>query len=513
MTSTPVMSSINTQAMSLMNSVTNNISKTGGTSDFKDFMNLKGGSEQSQPAEAKTATVKPDKGTAGEESKKPEDVKPANVENKQDSTAPVKETREVSDKDVTAVDEAIDEVKEVLKEELEITDEELMTALENLGLNPAALLDTDRLPAVIAEVTDSPDVLAIATDPELYEALGEVKQVTVSKVAELTTELNIPAEDFNEALKNIEELPVKIPDELPKETEIPVQTAVNTETEAEAESIVQDIPEAKPELKSEGLAEKIEITVSPKAVSRQVVKETEEAPDEEPETKVTFRESHFTVRNTRLGSKTETFTPVEDKLPADTPSFDTKEEVHVNPAVSFAERLIGKAVESFKEITEQPLTYTEIDAADVLNQMTESIRVEVTPETSEINLRLHPESLGSVTVKVSQNHEGVMRAQFTTQNESVKAIVESQAIVLKEALESKGVKVEAVEVMVQSHEFERNLSDRNRGNQAEEQAAGKRRIRRINLTEGTAELTEETEEDTLVREMMAANGNTIDYSA
>ena len=159
----------------------------------------------------------------------------------------------------------------------------------------------------------------------------------------------------------------------------------------------------------------------------------------------------------------------------------------------------------------ETVSYTTFDARNVLDQITEAIKVDVSAETSEINLRLHPESLGTVSVKVSANHEGVLTARFTAQNEGVKAIIESQAIVLKETLEAKGVTVEAVEVMVQSHEFERNLSDQSKGSNNPSEGQKKKGIRRIDLTEEVTDT--ETPEDTLVREMMAQNGNTIDYTA
>ncbi len=492
MTSTPVMGSINTQAMSLMNSVTNNISKTGGT-DFKDFMNLAGNQSQTQTADMNKPVKVAETDNGSKEIAKPETAETKNVENKQDSTAPADETKEVSKEDVTAVDKAIGKVKEVIEEELKITDEELMAALSNLGLNLAALLDTDKLPAIITEVTGAENVLAIATDPELYDALTTITETAEFEFNELVKDLDIPVEDFKAALRNVETNTEPVPEEV-KEPEIPVETEIRPE----------------PELKSEELAEKIQITVSPKVET--VTRHPMEVRSDEKEVPVETVDKKKPDTDNVMDSETETFTEVEEKQPVDSFS-EKKEEPIVNPALNFAEKLIDKAVQSFTEVAEQPLSYTEIDAADILNQMTESIKVEITPETSEINLRLHPESLGSVTVKVSQNHEGIMRAQFTTQNESVRAIVESQALVLKEALESKGVKVEAVEVLVQSHGFERNLSDQNRGSEAnEQQGSNRRRIRRINLTEGTTE-TVETEEDTLAREMMAANGNTIDYSA
>ncbi|MCR5278871.1 MAG: flagellar hook-length control protein FliK [Lachnospiraceae bacterium] len=493
MTSTPVMSSINTQAANLLNSVTNNITKAGGE-DFKNFMDLAANDNQT----LETNTNKPVKVEKNDLSRQTNDTETATAKsagNNEKPAAPAKETKEVSDTDVNKVDDAIDAVKEVLEEELKVTDEEILEVLESLGLNLAALLDPDKLPQIITELTDSPDVLAIATDPELYRVLTDVKQEVTEAVADITEALDIPTEDFNEALKEIETLPMNTAVE-PETSEIPEEFKAETE-------LVNDTA------KTESLAEKIQITVTPKAKER--VGLTTEEPKEEEQEPVKVSDSKQTAVSDLADSETETFKPVENKSTFSFAETDRKEEIKADPALNFAKELIGRAVENFKEIAEVQESYTNIDVADVLNQITESIKVEISPETSEINLRLHPESLGSVTVKVSQNHEGVMRAQFTTQNESVKAIVESQAIVLKEALESKGVKVEAVEVLVQSHEFERNLSDQNKQSGANEQQGKTRKIRRINLTEGPVE-TEEPE-DTLVREMMAANGSTIDYSA
>lgn len=47
-------------------------------------------------------------------------------------------------------------------------------------------------------------------------------------------------------------------------------------------------------------------------------------------------------------------------------------------------------------------------------------------------------------------------AHIVTENEQVKKALENQVNTLKETLENQGVKVESVEVTVQTHEFENN---------------------------------------------------------
>jgi flagellar hook-length control protein FliK len=99
----------------------------------------------------------------------------------------------------------------------------------------------------------------------------------------------------------------------------------------------------------------------------------------------------------------------------------------------------------------------------------------------------------------------------------VKAIIESQLIQLKENLNEQGLKVQAVEVTVASQQFDRNL-DKN-GNEGATQDgnpnAPKKQIRRINLNELDMEEDLEDADDAIriAAEMMARNGNTIDFMA
>ena len=103
---------------------------------------------------------------------------------------------------------------------------------------------------------------------------------------------------------------------------------------------------------------------------------------------------------------------------------------------------------------------------------------------------------------------------FHVQNEAVKTAVETQMIQLKEALNDQGVKVEAIEVSVDTRGFESSLwqGQENPGQEAYEQQ--RRTPRRINLASLDASFEEEaTEEEVLAAKMMEANGNTVDITA
>ena len=109
----------------------------------------------------------------------------------------------------------------------------------------------------------------------------------------------------------------------------------------------------------------------------------------------------------------------------------------------------------------------------------------------------------------------MVTANFITQTETVKAALESQMVQLKESFAEQGVKVEAIEVTVQTHSFEQNL-EQGRGNQSDQESGAgvsRRRTRRINLNTAFAEDEPQTEEDRIAADIMSANGNTVDFTA
>ncbi|MBO7358137.1 MAG: flagellar hook-length control protein FliK [Lachnospiraceae bacterium] len=462
MTSTPVMGA--DISMNLINAPAPNVTKQGGM-DFKSLMNQ---SEQNLKSDGNDRkTVNTDKVNKTNENSY--DTKQVS-DNKEIKEVEVEVTKEEpTGEEVDAAVETVKAIEEKISEELDVSVEDIEAVLETMGLPVVALLDVNNLPEVIAEIEGVEDILSFATDQELYGELNEIKDFTIENVKALAEEIGIPVEEFEKAIAEFE-----IPEE-----EI-TEEAVLTEEPLVKES---DVKETKT------FDEKIEINVSEDVKPK--------------ETKRTAPSEETTV------NKTET----EEKVPVKTAESDRREERHGerhDSPMSFAENLLNKVFDKLNETTEA-VTYTEIDAQRILEQITESIKVDISNELSEVNLKLHPESLGNVSVKISANHEGILTAHFTAQNESVKAIIESQAVVLREALESKGVTVEAIEVAVQSHEFERNLSDQGK-RQGSEERPGRRGVRRINLTEDSKEVSENPD-DEILKEMMAQNGNTIDYSA
>lgn len=110
---------------------------------------------------------------------------------------------------------------------------------------------------------------------------------------------------------------------------------------------------------------------------------------------------------------------------------------------------------------------------------------------------------------------GVVSAHIEAQNAVVKEALEAQVAELRQNMNQAGVKVDAVEVTVGNHEFERNLEQNAKQEEqmAEQQEKAAKRTRSINLGE-LDELTGlMSEEESLVAQMMAEQGNTVDFTA
>ncbi len=163
--------------------------------------------------------------------------------------------------------------------------------------------------------------------------------------------------------------------------------------------------------------------------------------------------------------------------------------------------------------TESTLAFSE-STRQIMDQVLDYMKIQLQPEVSNLEMQLHPASLGTLKVQVEVRGEAVT-AHFITENETVKTVLETQMIELKEQFQQQGMKVDAVEVSVQTQTFEQSFEQ---GRQAQQtgQEQSRNRIRRINLgteEDGAEVLQPADEAERIAVEMMTANGNTVDYMA
>jgi len=142
-----------------------------------------------------------------------------------------------------------------------------------------------------------------------------------------------------------------------------------------------------------------------------------------------------------------------------------------------------------------------VNTAEVIQQIVDQVKVDVTADSSEIKIRLKPEHLGEVTMKiVSQN--GVIAAQFQAENQRVKEIIESQFSQLRNTLSAQGINVSQLSVSVGNEA--QNLF--NRG----QQALASRRVARAG---SSAQAGEDGADDAQITMDYLDDNSTVQFSA
>lgn len=392
------------------------------------------------------------------------------------------------------------EVKEVLEEKLDVSEEELVQAMEELGITILDLADPTKVTQLVMELTGSQDGSELLLNPDFQTLMSEVTEL----LGQLAEGLNLTPEEMQQLSEQLSELQQNMTMEEVTEQPQPENVSVNAEVQPETE--VQD---------NVALTETKETEVqSGRKVEETVVSDTarqvEEAEEADAQTLVKQTED-VTQEQSGEEAKKDTSNQQKTELPETTAKSQTGTKSSPQEQVSFQTTTQtinnGQTVEVVQTVTQ-----SQIDVESILRQISQMTRISVTQAQSSIEMQLNPENLGKVYLQVISK-EGAITAQIAAQNEAVKEVIESQIAVLKENMNQQGMKVEAIEVTVASHEFERNLEE-NQDNPAKEQQETEKSSRRsINLNQLDELEGLMSEEEALVAKIMQENGNSVNLTA
>ena len=369
-------------------------------------------------------------------------------------------------------------VKEILKDELGVSDEQVEDAMSILGLQWMDLLNPASLSQLVTQLTGTEDACSLL----MSEEFTNIMQNTDELVQSLSETLGISKDEWVALQNQLAEL-----------------TADFNETVDMADGGVQEIaPQTDATITSQDttvMAATVQMTHTTEET--QNVQPEEETEDAAPVIQVNASEDAQTENNVSENASGEMGEPAAQ-------SQKTKESSVNEHAQTVAPEEVNKVA-----------SRTTIDVQDIMNQITEFAKVNLSPENSSIEMQLNPENLGKVYVNISSK-EGVIHAQLAASNEAVRAALETQVADLRQNLNQAGVKVDAVEVTVASHEFEKNLeqnqeSEKQQGERQQEQSGGRRRNLNLSSLDGLSGLM--TEEETLAAQMMRDNGNSMDVTA
>ncbi|MBO7386855.1 MAG: flagellar hook-length control protein FliK, partial [Lachnospiraceae bacterium] len=369
----------------------NQMSKDGSFTDV--FKGQTGDKAETKASNPKT-TGKENAGESLKSKKGPaKEIKETNEATETKQAEPMDtETKETVE---TEVKEAITEAISEIAEEFEMDPEEIIDIIEKMGLQVADILVPENLTQVVLEVAGETEPMALVTDENLNNFVSELNEELRTVVDNLAAENNVTRDEVIA-------------------TAAPAFENVMAEATKEEDNDIKVTFEVKEDKTSK-------------------------------ETKTNDLQNEGKEVQVKEDSKI-------SEVPETKSSKDNKNEAHDGAAKGniLLDNIANKVTETVVETTDSTFTYTE--ARQVMDQVIERIHVAVKPDTSDIEMMLHPASLGAVNVHLSSK-EGMVTAQFTTQNEQVKAILEAQMIELKETFEARGVKVDNIEVSVQTNAF------------------------------------------------------------
>lgn len=392
------------------------------------------------------------------------------------------------------------DIRNVLKEKFSVTDEEITQAMEELGLGFLDLRNMQNLTNLIQTLTGE-DIGTLLLSDAFTNAMEQITAVTDDLCAQLgitREELDVLCEAWDQAAAS-DEAETVLPDAV--EAETTADTQANTETINAKQT---DDTKASQTAAADG----VEVTV---------VKQDDNATEDQTTAVTDTKEAVTTVETTEQTAEDMTGSSGENadqqehfKQSKETRADMSDTGVHVTGHQSVQTEEFVLPTEST-----QPYTTSQIDVNDVINQIARNVRVTISEAATSMEMQLNPEHLGKIYLNISER-EGVIRAQITAQNEAVKEALETQLVELRTNLSQQGIKVDAVEVTVGTHEFEQNLEgnakqEEQQGQQMEESQKQTRRNLNLDDLDGLSGLM--TEEEQLAAQIMRDNGNQVDYTA
>lgn len=365
------------------------------------------------------------------------------------------------------VNEAGKEMVKNIADEMGITEDDVIGAMQVLGLMAVDLLNPANIAQMITQISGQEETIDLITDTDIYTSLQDLMEGAESMKSGLMNEFDLSEEELQSGIAEA------------KETFGKTLEGVAEEKLNENENVVLKTDEAASEVKNT------------KTDAPQSEAFTDRPIEEEKKVEITTGSSREGGNKNSFGSGAE--------------SSNLFNQV-MNNIADAATSVEGAGMDSYTDRAQME---------NIIRQITEKITISTKNEETSMELSLHPASLGNVNILLTSGKDGIV-AKFTAQNQLVKEAVEAQMVQLQQKFDEQGIKVTSIEVTIASHGFEQNLEQG--GGRHPGEAEGERKVkslRRINLgdLEDTEEVEAESDAERIALQMMAANGNMVDFSA
>ena len=387
------------------------------------------------------------------------------------------------------------QICDVICNQFDITEEELTQALENLGIGFIQLFEPQKLVSTVIEFSGMENPTEFLINSDFQELLNNISEIS-NTVLELLDVDNLENVQLDEIVSILNEL-----DE-------PLLFDANNHFEFSSKYI--DVAEKVVSNTNENVNLNNDLLMDEELLNNSDVDQAVINVKEVPIIK-------------EQSTKQETFSQNESSENSDDEIFLSEEQINrksdlitdnKSNVITFNEKMQTIEIATTQKSNDNVQSFVSVETKTIISQIVESFALNQGIDETSIQMQLNPENLGKLFINVTTK-EGAVSASIVATNEVVKEALETQIIALKENLNQAGVKVDAVEVTVASHEFERNLEQNNTKDEQQAMYQEKNSNRRKNIDSSILDnqVGIMTEEETLVAKMMLENGNSIDYTA
>ena len=376
-----------------------------------------------------------------------------------------------------------------------------MTAL---GLSPLDLLESNNLAKLVLFVNGSSDFTDLLTDENMMNQLNELSDILGNLNWEDLTGMSKSdflegVEDFNAKSQTGSDVFTEDAPALAQETAVDAADSGNTSENVPAEE--------------ESAANTNNVSTEKKSAQGETtVNTTDDTSDNSSDTKVEVSVTKSEESSSQQGSSS---AQSEDDMSEVTHDQTISEEdVTTDNQHTVRNDFIQNLNQAVNDTVQvaKPESVRMQQMVDIVNQVVEKIKVSIGTESTSMEMQLNPEHLGKLLLNVSSKN-GVMTAVFSVQSEEAKAALESQMYTLRENLELRELKVDAVEVNVSDFDFSHSDQQTMNGDQSKADNGNGRQMKFEFDDESSEEAVSNEEKEAVRKQVMRDNGSQIDFTA
>ena len=396
--------------------------------------------------------------------------------------------------DLKSVENVANEITNEVRDILGVDDETLANAMTALGFSALDLLDTSNLAKLVLTINGSSEFTDLLTDENMMNQLNSLIDVVENINWEELTGMS--KEDFATALANSMQ-----------QSDIEDENLMTTVSDGETFSVIQE------DASDRQVNVQTDVSDNITDVSDNITDVSDNITDAKQDVTVVVEKNQSEAEPGSAQTDSDAGKNMSEEIAESTLSDDDAvSSRQTNVQNNFIQNMEQAAASVEQTQSARPDTVRMQQMVDIVNQVVEKIKVSLGTESTSMEMQLNPEHLGKVLLNVSSKN-GMMTAVFSVQSEEAKAALESQMFTLRENLELRELKVDAVEVNVSDFDFSRSDQAMDGGQSKADDGNGKQMKFDFGDDSSDESAISNEEKEAVRKQVMRDNGSQIDFTA